>query len=92
VWWESIQDATRPRIDLEQIRKRGDFLSEIVRVVESFEQDPDARARFVADAAAGLPLARLHGKIAELDADTLHDELDRAALLALELVEEEADS
>jgi DNA repair protein SbcD/Mre11 len=92
VWWESLQDATRPRIDVEEVRKRGDFLSELVRVAESLGADAEERARFTAEAVAALPLARLNDKIPEPGADTLTDELDRAMLLALELLEEEADA
>ncbi len=92
VWWESVRDSTRPRIDLEQVRKRGDFLSEIVKVAETLGQDPEALARFAAEASTGLPLARMQDLIRDPDADTLHDEVERAALLALELLEEEADS
>ncbi len=92
VWWESIQDATRPRIDLEQVRMRGDFLSELVKVAERIGADDAERASFIQDVCANLPAARLQGRIPELDGGAEAEELERAVMLALELLEEESDS
>ncbi len=92
VWWESIQDATRSRIDVEQVRLRGDFLSELVKVAERIGAGEESRAAFFRDVCANLPAARLQGRIPELDGGAEAEELERAVMLALELLEEESDS
>lgn len=47
-WWSGISDETRPAIDLEAIKKRGDFPAELLRLNETLKGDPEALAGFVA--------------------------------------------
>ena len=92
VWWESIQDATRPNLDTEQVRKRGDFLSELVKVAERIGAGEEERAAFFREVCANLPAARLQGRIPEPDGGVEAEELERAVMLALDLLEEKTDS
>lgn len=88
LWWNTLQDATRPEQDRSEIRERGDFTAELLRVKEDLTADPAALRRFAAerlDAIRHGPLARL---VPEPDAAALTDLLDAAELLAVDLLEE----
>jgi hypothetical protein len=40
VWVDRITDATRPELDREAIRERGDFSADLVRLVDDLRADP----------------------------------------------------
>ncbi|MBC7292999.1 MAG: DNA repair exonuclease, partial [Thermoleophilia bacterium] len=48
LWWESLQDHTRPEIDLDVIRARDDFFAALLAHWEALARDADQRAGLVA--------------------------------------------
>jgi DNA repair exonuclease SbcCD nuclease subunit len=89
LWWESIRDGTRPDLDMEAIRGRGDFSAELVNLVAELTRDPDRLASFLATRTRGLKQAKLRTLLPDLDPGEAREELSRAQLLALGLLEEE---
>jgi hypothetical protein len=66
VWWEHLVDATRPALDLDALRRRGDFPGELLQVADSLAADPaglDAFARQHLAAVATPALERLTGPL-----------------------------
>lgn len=66
VWWEHLVDATRPALDLDALRRRGDFPGELLQVADSLAADPaglEAFARQHLAAVATPALERLAGPL-----------------------------
>ncbi|MHB8262553.1 MAG: metallophosphoesterase family protein [Acidimicrobiales bacterium] len=89
LWWNTIRDETRPMLDLQAIRRRGDFASELLALSDDLAEDPDLLRDFVRDSLSGLPERRLEtmGVDALTGIDKQH--LQQAILSALELLEHE---
>jgi DNA repair exonuclease SbcCD nuclease subunit len=74
VWWDRLADATAPPLDLDAIRRRGDFAAELLGRADDLQDDPKARAAFL-DAHARPVDRKLRGLV-----DTAGE--DEAALLS----------
>ena len=59
-FWESIRDKTFTELDLESMRKRGDFSGELLKLANGLEGDTARLAAFVKD-----HTAELHGEVLE---------------------------
>jgi len=85
LWWESLQDGTRPAIDMGAIRKRAsDFSAEVLRAADALRESPAAYAKW-AETHLEKALQRAlpdpaGGKSAEI--------VEEALLRALELLED----
>lgn len=94
VWIESLQVATRSPLDREEVRRRGDFSSELVKRVDALEADP---ARLEPELATPMSEQMSGNVVRQLEQLGLM-ETDLAALLAeaetiaLDLLEEGARS
>jgi len=83
LWWESLRDATRVRLDRTLLRRRDDFLGELARLGERLREEPAALERLAASRWAAIEsLALPSGS----DADDVAQLLDRAEELALDLL------
>jgi DNA repair protein SbcD/Mre11 len=87
-WCERIENATRPALDFERIRARGDLAAEALARADALRADPAAAAAFIGECAAPITDA---GYRAPSD-DALRAILDEAAELALGMLEAESDT
>jgi hypothetical protein len=84
-WWDAVVDESAPDLDLEGVRARGDFSSDLLALAESLRDDPAACASLASELAAAVPrslasdTARLTG-----DPDRLAALLASATTLALD--------
>jgi len=92
VWWEGLRDLTRPEIDLEAVRGRGDFAAELLLRAEELMADGAELTRFVQTALRkGAPSA-VHRHLASSDPLEAKAVIEEALFLALDLLGEESDS
>jgi hypothetical protein len=56
-WWDEIEDLTRGIVDLDAIRRRGDFAADLVELAETVGSDPAAAAEHAGRVVAGAPRA-----------------------------------
>lgn len=82
VWWDRIQDRTRPVLDIETIRSRGDFSGELLALAGELEVDPVRVEQLLA---SRMP-ATLVPELSRLGIPNLSDPelVRRASLRALE--------
>jgi DNA repair exonuclease SbcCD nuclease subunit len=66
VWWDRVEDVTRPEVDFDTLKGRGDFLAEVLALAEEVDADVEARRVFAEDHLANLPGARLQRLVGEL--------------------------
>lgn len=64
VWWDRVQDATHPNLDLESIRGRGDFPAEVLAMASELAADPQRLDAFADRHLAALRAPRL-GRVGE---------------------------
>ncbi len=76
-WWDDLEDATAPVLDLDALRGRGDFASDLLAQSELLAGDPSA----LLEAAAALAAAVPRSLRADVDA-LLADETQLQALVA----------
>lgn len=92
VWWENIHDVTRPEIDLEAVRGRGDFAAELLARAEALVADEVELERCVQTALRGAAPAGVHRHLASVDLSEAREVIEEALVLALDLLEEESDA
>jgi len=66
VWWEHLADLTRPALDLDALRRRGDFPGELLLLADDLSADPERLHAFAEQhlAAVATPtLDRLAGPL-----------------------------
>ena len=88
-WWESIKLATRPLLDLDVIRARDDFSSNLLTLAETAADDPCNKEQLLRALTPTAP-AELVRRYGAPSAEDLPRLLEEAALLALEALEGEA--
>ncbi len=54
-WWEQIVDRTQPAVDLDEIRARGDFAGDVLRLTDEYLRNDDARVAMLKQVAAAIP-------------------------------------
>jgi DNA repair exonuclease SbcCD nuclease subunit len=80
VWVDRILDQTRPELDRETIRRRGDFSSDLTRLVDGLRADPEA----LRSLAATLSTAAQFDAEGPEDLESLLREAEERALDLLE--------
>lgn len=85
LFWESIRDKTRPELDLEAIRRRGDFSSELFGLADEIANDEKSLSAFVDEHLGALPAGVLKSLDVSVEDPTAADMTD-AVLAALELL------
>ncbi len=90
LYWESIANQTNPDLNLAAIRDRGDFLAEVLRCSETLGAQEEPLRQFCDQHLADMSprLVRLRDELELLDDRTV---LDRACIVALEMLQREAD-
>jgi exonuclease SbcD len=86
LWWSGLVVATRPDLDRDAIRRRGDFSAELLELAAKLRDDPAALARFVEDEEKALhagALRKLVGAVPHHPGQILEE----AETLALERLE-----
>lgn len=99
VWWDRLEDATRPAVDLGEARDAGDFVADLLATADALAGDP-ASPSLPLPATAALPpsalnelLSRMPAELRSrasvlLDEDTpLQELIEAAARLALDHLE-----
>jgi exonuclease SbcD len=92
IWWDSVVDRTRPSLDRDALRGRGDFAADVVALADRLAGDEAALA-VLAGRAGDEPMpAALRSLVLELsmDLDQLRELLDGAADRALDLLDRTA--
>jgi len=82
VWWSALRNETRPDIDRNAIRSRGDFSAELVRLVDALREDEPRLTGFVEGKTGDLWTSSLERASGNLDAD-LRSLVEEAEMLAL---------
>ena len=54
-WWEQILDRTQPAIDLDEIRSRGDFAADVLRLTDEYQLAAEARESLHEQLASAIP-------------------------------------
>ncbi len=54
-WWEQLIDHTQPEIDLDEIRERKDFATDVVLRADEYLHDEEHRTAIVAQLSAEIP-------------------------------------
>ena len=90
LWWSGIVAATRPDIDREAIRRRGDFSAELLQLTARLRDDPDALTLFVQEEEAALHSGLLRRFVTRVANDATAV-LEDAEMLALERLESGSD-
>jgi exonuclease SbcD len=88
VWWESLRDRTLPNIDLEQIRARGSFSSELLTYADRLKADPEVLLNTLSDLKPGIKIGSMLRHLTQLDPDEARAILEDARLLAVSKLEE----
>jgi len=98
VWIESVKDRARSALDLEALRRRGDFSAELLELADELTAAAGGRVAFVDEAAAALTGS---GKVAQALRETgagdppteaaTADVFDAALWTALDALEREAE-
>ena len=70
LWWEAVRDGTRPALDVDVVRRRGDFAAELLRVADELGAEPEALRAFAEARWSALPAAELRRLVAPADAAT----------------------
>jgi DNA repair protein SbcD/Mre11 len=88
-WWDSIRDDTNPLIDLEEIRRRGDFAADLLGVADQAMTEGPFAKELLAELRADVParLLDVFDAIVE-DDERLASLLGHGRQLALDLIEE----
>ena len=89
VWWDKIVDDTAPPLDLDAIRRRGDFSSELLQRVDTLLSDPDAFETFFETHARASGDRRIKPFVESASHDDEHAALETAAREALARLEPE---
>lgn len=92
VWWEGLRDLTQPEIDLEAVRARGDFASELLARAEGLLADEESLTGFVESVLRGGAPSGVHRHLASIDPAEAKAVVDEALFLALDLLGEESDA
>jgi DNA repair exonuclease SbcCD nuclease subunit len=82
LWWSGFRNETRPEIDRNAIRARGDFSGELVRLVDTLREDDTRLTNFVDAKTGDLWTSSLQRASGKLDAD-LGSVVEEAEMLAL---------
>lgn len=88
-WLDAIEDRTRPDIDLQALRGRGDFAADLLETADAVLADSSIRAELITSHFDELPrgeLRRLFGDA--VDASPTEEEIGRALETALDRVAE----
>lgn len=88
-WWDELEDATAPALDLHAIRERGDFASDLLAQGDLLAADPAAARDAARVLSSGVPRA-MQAEVEELlsDAGRRQNLLDEATLVALDALDE----
>jgi hypothetical protein len=92
VWWEGLLDVTRPEIDLEAVRGRGDFAAELLLRADRLVADDAELTSFVQTALRGSAPSGVHRHLASTDPSEAKAVIEEALFLALDLLGEESDA
>jgi DNA repair exonuclease SbcCD nuclease subunit len=77
-WWDEIYDETAGELDLDALRKRGDFASDLLGLADALGDDEDARRALAEELSARVPrhfasrLEKLLGEVDQLEAIVSH--------------------
>jgi len=86
-WWDSLEDATSAPVDIDEIRRRGDFAADLLAIADETAADVSGRYELFSNLLDGAPNAVVEAaKSMLLDEDRLSHLLERARLLALDKV------
>jgi hypothetical protein len=86
LFWESIRDETLTELDLDAIRRRGDFSSELLRFADEVLGDETALVAFVEKHLSDRSVGGLTSHGVPLPDPTAADTWMNAAIAALELL------
>lgn len=86
LFWESIRDETLTELDLDAIRKRGDFSSELLKFADEVLGDETALADFIEKYLNDLPVGVLTSHGVPVPDPTVADTWRDAGVAALELL------
>jgi exonuclease SbcD len=88
-WWDSVRDDTNPIIDLEEIRRRGDFAADLLGVADQVMTEGPVAKELLAQLRADVParLLDIFDAIVE-DDDRLAALVHHGRQIALDLIEE----
>jgi DNA repair exonuclease SbcCD nuclease subunit len=86
VWLDMVEDRTKPEIDIEALRGRGDFTADLIETVDSLLAAPSsARSELLASYLHDLPRSDLRQLIGDpVDAVATEDEIRRSLETALD--------
>lgn len=70
LWWEAVRDGTRPALDVDAVRRRGDFAAELLAVADELGADDATRRAFAEERLSALPAAELRRLVAPGDPAT----------------------
>jgi DNA repair exonuclease SbcCD nuclease subunit len=92
VWIESLKDRSRVLLDLDALRQRDDFSSELLRLADGLTGDREGATSFVKAAAEklGQP-GQIEKALRDLEPEASEEVLAEALYLALDSLEREAD-
>jgi DNA repair exonuclease SbcCD nuclease subunit len=87
-WWDSIGDDTSPAIDLDEIRRRGDFAADLLGVADEVMSEGPVKKELLAQLRNDLPARLLEVFDAVVDdEERLAAILERGRHIALDLIE-----
>lgn len=89
-WWERIIDRTLPVLDLDEIRTRGDFASDLVHLTEEYRDDPDEQEGLFQHLIESAPKAFRKELAQLLGSDQRRELISAAQLRALDEIIGEA--
>jgi DNA repair exonuclease SbcCD nuclease subunit len=88
-WLDSVQDGTRPDIDLQALRGRGDFAADLLEAADEVRADSSTRAELVMSHLDELPRGELRRLLGDtVDAPPTDEEIESALEAALDRVTE----
>jgi DNA repair exonuclease SbcCD nuclease subunit len=90
-WWDSVDDSSRPLVDLEAARAGADFAADLVTLADELKQyladEPGTIAEFASELSDGLPgplrSQRVLERLYDSTSSPAGELVDRALLLAL---------
>jgi DNA repair protein SbcD/Mre11 len=88
-WLDAVDDRTRPDIDVQTLRGRGDFAADLLEIADLMRAESKARAELITSHLDELPrgeLRRLFGDA--VDAPPTDEEIESALEAALDRVAE----
>jgi DNA repair exonuclease SbcCD nuclease subunit len=86
LWWSGIIAGTRPDLDRDAIRRRGDFSAELLHLTDRLRDDEKALSRFAQEEEAALQAGALRKFVARVPGHP-SQVLEDAETLALERLE-----